>query len=192
VLSHNFRQEQGAMSERPRQWHHRPPHLFVPNVIYIVTASTLHKEQYFRSPERLRMLNNTLFNVAEQCCWVLEAWALFPNHYHFVARSPAEGQSLKDLLQRLHSVTAREVNRLDGTPGRCVWFQYWDTCLTYEKSYYPRLNYVHNNPVKHGIVTVAEQYPFCSAGWFRAQAEPQFRRKVESFRYYRIAIPDDF
>jgi len=180
------------MSEPPRQWHHRPPHLFVRNTIYIVTASTLHKHQYFGGPQRLRMLNDALFDAAEHCSWVLEAWALFPNHYHFVARSPGEAESLKDLLQRLHSLTAREVNRLDGTPGRRIWFQYWDTCLTYEKSYYARLNYVHNNPVKHGIVTVAEQYPFCSAGWFWAQAEPQFRRKVESFRYERVRIPDDY
>ena len=71
-------------------------------------------------------------------------------------------------------------------------FQYWDTCLTYEKSYYARLNYVHNNPVKHGLAPVADQYPFCSAAWFRAQADPRFRKKVESFRHDRVKIVDDF
>jgi putative transposase len=51
---------------------------------------------------------------------------------------------------------------------------------------------VHNNPVKHGVVKVAELYPFCSAAWFRAQANPDFRKKVESFRYDLVRIPDDF
>ena len=36
-------------------------------------------------------------------------------------------------LTALHSLTAREVNRLDANPGRKVWHNYWDTELTYEK-----------------------------------------------------------
>lgn len=124
--------------------------------------------------------------------WLAQAWAVFSNHYHFVAKSPVEATSLKSMIQRLHSQTSREVNKLDEAPGRQVWFQYWDTCLTFEKSYYARLNYVHNNPVKHGLVEIAENYPFCSAAWFKSQIEPGFRRKVESFRYDRLKIVDDF
>ena len=33
------------------------------------------------------------------------------------------------------------------------------------KSYLARLNYVHQNPVKHGLVRVANQYRWCSAAW---------------------------
>ena len=79
--------------------------------------------------------------------------------------------SLKNLIQRFHSQSAREVNINAGLSGRKVWFQYWDSCLTYENSYYARLNYVHNNPVKHGLVQDAELYPFCSASWFKKHAE---------------------
>ena len=96
------------------------------------------------------------------------------------------------MIQRFHSQSARQLNDLDNTSSRNVWFQYWDTCLTYEKSYYARLNYVNNNPVKHGLVKNADQYPFCSATWFKAQADPGFRKKVESFKYDRVKIIDDF
>jgi putative transposase len=92
----------------------------------------------------------------------------------------------------LHTASAREINQLDGTTGRKVWFQYWDTCLTIEKSYLARLNYVHNNAVHHKLVSVAEQYEFCSARWFAANADPTFRRKVATFRYNRLNVPDDF
>ena len=180
------------MTERVRAWHHSPAHVFEPNTMYMVTASTLRKYHYFRGDDRLRMVNDTLLDVAGALRWGLEAWAIFSNHYHFVARSPGTADTLRSLIQRLHSRTAREVNGLDGAPGRRVWFQYWDTCLTYEKSYYARLSYVHNNPVKHGLVTVAELYPFCSAGWFRTRADPQLRKKIESFPYDRVRVPDDF
>jgi len=81
---------------------------------------------------------------------------------------------------------------MDQTPGRRVWFQYWDTCLTYEDSYHARLNYVHNNPVMHGLVTVAAQYAFCSASWFKENAEPLFQKRVTATPYDRVHVRDDF
>ena len=172
------------------EWKHAPLHLFVPNTIYMVTAATLHKRHIFTTPEKLGLLQGTLFEVAESCGWELEAWAVFGNHYHVIARSPREGMSLKTVIQRLHSKSARLVNEMDKTPGRRVWFEYWDTCLTYENSYYARLNYVHYNPVKHGLVMVAEEYRFCSAGWFRAHAPDSFREKLAGVAYDRVNVPD--
>jgi putative transposase len=176
----------------PHQWHHSPAHVFVPKAMYIVTASTLGKQRLFAGDDRLRVLQATLFEVAEGFGWQLQAWALFSTHYHWIAQSTSDSADLKALIQRLHSQSARLVNALDETPGRRVWFQYWDTCLTYEKIYYARLNYVHHNAVKHGLVAVAEQYAYCSAAWFNARAEPGFRRKVESFGYERVNVIDDF
>jgi len=180
------------MKDESKPWHHRPLHVFVPATMYMVTASTLHKERYFSDRERLSLLQSVLFEVADFYGWLLQAWAVLSNHYHFVAQSPEDAETLRSLIQRLHSQSARRLNEMDQVRGRQVWFQYWDTCLTSEKSYYPRLNYVHNNPVKHGVVPAAEQYPFCSAAWFLREAEPAFRRKVESFRYDRLNVMDDF
>jgi putative transposase len=181
-----------SQEQQPHPWHHRPAHLFVPNATYIVTAATVGKQRLFRGDSRLRMLQDTLFEVAETYGWRLEAWAIFSTHYHWIAQASGDATALTPLIQRLHSQSARRLNELDEAPGRRVWFQYWDTCLTYEKSYYARLNYVHHNAVKHGLVADPEQYPYCSAAWFNANAEPRFRRKVESFRYDRVNVVDDF
>jgi putative transposase len=188
-----FYGEAAMMGEKEsRSWHHRPAHLFVHGAMYLVTAGTLHKKRFFQANDRLALLQETLFDVAEHYGWGLQAWAIFSNHYHFIAQAPRDAQTLRVMIQRLHSETSRKVNEMDSLPGRRVWFQYWDSCLTFEKSYYARLNYVHNNPVKHKIVAVADQYSFCSARWFAKYAEPSFRRKVESFRYDRLKIEDDF
>ncbi len=173
-------------------WHHRPAHLFVPNTAYIVTAGTLHKQHYFQGVERLRLLQEELFAAATAYAWALQAWALFSNHYHLIASAPADATTLKPMLQRFHSATSRAVNRLDNALGRQVWFQFWDTCLTYEASYYARLNYVHHNAVHHGLASVAEQYEFCSATWFVAEADPAFYKRVCSYGYSKVKIQDDF
>lgn len=59
------------------------------------------------------------------------------------------------MLGLLHEKTAKWINRLENAVGRKVWHNFWETRLTYEKSYLARLNYVHQNPVKHGLVLVA-------------------------------------
>jgi len=37
-----------------------------------------------------------------------------------------------------------------------LWYEFWDTHLTFEKSWLARLNYVHQNPVKHGFGTFSK------------------------------------
>jgi putative transposase len=88
--------------------------------------------------------------------------------------------------------TAQVVNRLDETGGRKVWYQFWDSHITFEKSYWPRLRYVQENAVKHGLVPVAAQYHWCSASWFERTAEPALRCKMESYRIDRLEIYDAF
>ena len=159
---------------------------------YIVTAGTLYKEHFFRGKERLDYLESKLLELAAEYGWHLEAWAVFSNHYHFVGSSREGSGTLKDFLTELHSVTATEINRQDRKPTRQVWHNFWETKLTYEKSYFARLNYAHQNAVHHGLVTVANQYPWCSAAWFERTATRAQVRTIYSFKTDRITVLDDF
>ncbi len=117
---------------------------------------------------------------------------MFSNHYHFVAASPSDAGSLKRALSKLHTLSAREVNRLDGASGRKVWHQFWDSRLSFERSYLARLNYVHQNPARHRLVTNASAYRWCSAARFEAEAEPGFRRTVLAMPIDELSVEDDF
>src|ERR1041384_1984243 len=96
------------------------------------------------------------------------------------------------MLSVLHTRTAGWLNRVDRTPERMVWYNFWDTKLTYQKSYLARLNYVHQNAVKHGLVPVANQYPWCSAGWFERVASPAMVQSIYRFKIDRLSVTDDF
>jgi putative transposase len=177
---------------RYAHWHHAPPHVFTPNTTYCLTAGTLHKQRLFSSPEKLDFLANTIFRLCEACSWQLEAWALFSNHYHLVAHAAEHASSTETLFRRIHSDTAVWLNETDNCPGRTVWHNYWETALTFEKSYYARLHYVHDNPVRHGAAPLAENYKWCSMGWFVQRGRSSFVRKVLSFGIERVKLPDDF
>jgi putative transposase len=173
-------------------WPHGPTHQLDAAGAYIITAGTYRRQAFFKSSERLAYLCETLLALAAQYEWKLEAWAVFPNHYHVVAISEEQRPELGRFIGHLHTVTAKEINRRDKTPGRKVWFQYWDSRITYQKSYLARLNYVHANAVKHGLVRLAEQYEWCSAGWFRRRAGRAFYQTVMEMPFEGIKVVDDF
>lgn len=76
------------------EWRHSPLHLFPENGAYIVTAATYHKERLFHDADRLTLVRDCLITLAERYDWQLQAWAVFSNHYHFVAASPDNPGSL--------------------------------------------------------------------------------------------------
>jgi putative transposase len=133
-----------------------------------------------------------LFRCADEFGWNLEAWSILNNHYHFIAKSPEDPQTLRRFLGKMHMLSSKEFNLKDETPGRKVWYQYHDSHITFEKSYLARLNYIHNNPVKHGVVDRAENYKWCSAAWFEQSAPKAFVATVQSFKTDRLEVGDDF
>ena len=158
----------------------------------MVTAGTYHKELLLGGEQKLSLVRDTLVSVAAELGWELQAWAVMANHYHFIAISPERANTLRQMISKLHTVSARELNRIDDAPGRRVWFQYWDSHITYERSYLARLNYVHHNPVHHGVVATGAEYPWCSVAWFVREAEPAFQKTVAGFKTDRVRVPDDF
>ena len=157
-----------------------------------MTAATLGKQAYLSNATRLDHFQEALFRIAGEFGWELRAWAILNNHYHWMGFASGEAGPLRRVIGKLHRVTAKELNRQDGTPGRKVWFQYWDTHITHQRSYLARLNYVHHNPVKHGVALQAANYRWCSAAWFAAHSTPAFRATVESFAADEVNVPDDF
>ena len=139
-------------------WPHAPPHSFTPHGTYIITAATLHRKSLFDSGAKLTLLRDTTFELAQNYGLILQAWAFFANHYHLVTSFEKTVMVHRNFVTHLHRELAIRLNHIDVTPGRRVMYEFWDTRLTFEKSWLARLNYVHQNPVKHGIVPVANHY----------------------------------
>jgi putative transposase len=157
-----------------------------------VTAGTLHKRLVLFPDEHRAYLEEKLLSTLENNRWVVQAWAVLANHYHFLAEASEAATPLKPMLRDMHSETARELNRMDNAVGRTVWYQYWETPITFETSWLARLNYIHQNAVHHGLVREATQYPYCSAAWFEREANPGLCRAVKSTSIDRIKVRDDF
>ena len=160
--------------------------------LYHVINRGNYRADIFRSERTKGAFLKCLGEACEKTGWRVHGWCMMSNHYHFIATSPADPSTLKKFLGKLHMTTSKQLNKWDGAGGRKVWFQYWDSQITFERSYLARLNYIHHNPAHHGVVEKAENYPWCSMAWFAQNASPAFVTTVNNFKTDKLEIQDDF
>ena len=176
-------------------WPHAPPHRLSEAGIYFVTARTRDKRHLLAEDDMKDWFEAKLFELCAEFGWQLEAWCVLSNHYHLVAHSPpgVDGaESLSAMIQKLHSLTTKELNRRENKPGRTrLWQNFRETHLTFQRSYLARLNYVHQNAAHHGLVQVGSDWKWCSAKKFKESVTPAWLKTIVSFKYDEIATEDD-
>ena len=172
-------------------WPHSPPHKTLEKGTYMLTGGTLHKQLLFNTPEKLDLLLDVIFEAIESFKAKIEAWAVMSNHYHLILFSNEEN-ILPALVSKIHGSSAVKLNKIDESQGRRVWHNYYDSCITYQESYFSRLNYVNKNPEFHGVIDKAENYRWCSEAWYNMRLDKAFTKTVKSFKFDKIKIKDDF
>jgi type I restriction enzyme R subunit/putative DNA methylase len=99
----------------------------------------------------------------------LLAWVVMPNHVHVLVHI-REGWELGTILQPWKSFTGRRLRAGYGVG----WLRdYWDRYIRDERHLASTVAYIHNNPVKAGLVRRAEDWPWSSAGIISETAQPR-------------------
>ncbi len=92
-------------------WAHAPEHR-------LSEKGTYQKKHSLNTPKKLIIVRNLPFELALKYDWQLQAWSIMPNHYHIVASSPDDPATLKKILSTLHTLSGKELNRIDQKPKR--------------------------------------------------------------------------
>ena len=91
-----------------------------------------------------------------------------PNHVHILIRV-FENQRLSQIVQRWKSYTAKKILTALSAVGEItqapIWqAEYWDRYIRNQNHLNAAINYIHQNPVKAGLVKNAEDWPWSTAG----------------------------
>lgn len=142
-----------------REYH--PPHIYQDETIYFITARTKDRVDIFNTQEKCSLFFDVFERSLKKFGFEAIGWVLNTNHYHILVKV-SDGSMLWRFIQNLHSNLARVINKLDRSEGRQIWYQYWDRCVRSERDLYTRLNYIHHNPVKHGLALSTDDYEWSS------------------------------
>ena len=142
---------------------HRPPHRASSALRYHVTAACFeHREFIGSSGERMDRFCGTLLKVFTERGAQVYAWCVLPNHYHALIETTAILEVLEE-LGRMHGRLSFEWNREEEKRGRQVWCGAAERFMRNERHFWATINYVHNNPVRHGYVEKWQDWPYSSA-----------------------------
>lgn len=150
-----------ALFQKHMRNKHRPPHLLLNNQTYFFSLRTIDGVPILFNPERKYLAKNILDYAVKKYGFELIAWVILQNHIHFIVEV-SNALTIPKFVNLLSGKSTIELNKLDRTSGRKIWYQYWDHCIRDEKALYVHINYIHQNPVKHDIVERIEEYELSS------------------------------
>ena len=135
----------------------------------------------FRTRKPLKLSPEANTAVLQHCLHdnavtiTLHAAVIMPDHAHllFTAGRDAEGWTfaLPEILRAIKGASARSINILLGRPGSVWQDESFDHVLRGNESLRETVEYIRQNPVRKGLVTKPEDYPWlwiapdlCGAG----------------------------
>jgi len=129
-------------------------------VVYHVTTRTLAQEFHLASASEKKRIICELGRWRTKGHWKLCGFVVMDNHLHAVVQ-PVNGNRLGDIMRKFKTWTSRR-NILKQT-GQALWEEgYDDNVIQSCEELRNVLEYMHNNPVRAGMVTRADQYPWSS------------------------------
>jgi putative transposase len=134
---------------------------FAPQKIrtYFLTTVTASRRRLFQVHENAELLIDTLQSQRSKGRIALHSFVVMPDHVHLIL-TPAPEVSLEKAMQYIKgSFSFRLKSKLD------VWERSYDSRrISDTGGFGDRVRYIEQNPVRAHIATVAEAYPFSSAG----------------------------
>jgi len=153
------------------------------NKLHFLTHTIVEWIDVFTRKELAEIVVNSLNYCIENKGLEVSAWCLMPSHLHMIATTTdGATEGLSGVMRDFKKFTSLEIVRTipEIKESRKKWlmrhfqtgpnsFQVWQEgmhpiVLFTKKFTYQKLNYIHNNPVKAGIVYEPQHYLLSSAG----------------------------
>lgn len=100
-------------------------------------------------------------SIASRINIELVAWVILPEHIHLLLN--AYNRNYAEIMHRIKlsfSTNYRKKHHLKS--GRIWQLRYWDHIIRDEMDFNRHLDYIHYNPVKHGLINNPGLYPYSS------------------------------
>jgi putative transposase len=126
--------------------------------LHFITFSCYHRLALLESPGARETVEAVLEQTRARHRARVYAYVLMPEHVHLLVNEPPE-ILLAQFLKAVKQITSR---RLRGVREKFWQDRYFDSNIHGEKARSEVIRYIHQNPVKRGLVTSPEQYKWSS------------------------------
>ena len=145
----------GAAIDRKHPIHLAPIEAHNQSIIIFVTVCTVERQPILATPQAHAAIVRAWRRAST---WLVGRCVILPDHVHlFCAPSAIDAPSLERWMRYWKSLVTRTLKAGSET----VWQRHhWDRQLRSGESYDSKWDYVRNNPVRHGRVANANEWPY--------------------------------
>jgi putative transposase len=143
---------------------------FIPGGTWFFTVNLLERKNNDLLVREIDLLRETVRAVRNRYPFQIDAWVVLPEHMHAVWTLPPgdadfskRWRLIKSGFSRALPKTEYRANVRKVANERGIWQRhFWEHCIRDEQDFEHHVDYVHVNPVKHGLVSRVIDWPYSS------------------------------
>ena len=135
---------------------------------YFFTVNLLQRKNNRLLVEQVQVLRNVLKQVKKSYPFIIHAWVVLPEHLHCVIELPEGDADFKTRWMLIKMLFSKAIPKTEVCSAirikrreRGIWQRrYWEHLIKDEADFAAHVDYVHINPVKHGLVKQVADWPY--------------------------------
>lgn len=138
--------------------------------LYFFTVVTYQRRPILTNPDVMGVLKTALKTVRQKYPFKTEALVILPDHLHTIwqlSENDDDFSTRWNQIKRYVSHYCRHYDTIEKTVNEVkkrqssIWQQrFWEHCIRDDEDLANCMDYIHYNPVKHGYVQAAKDWPF--------------------------------
>jgi len=138
--------------------------LYAPGGTYFFTVVTHERQRLFVAAHRIKELCQAFRYVKARRPFVVIAAVVLPDHLHCLWQLPDGDCDFSTRWQMIKTEFSRHIPtsvKKDGS--KTIWQpRFWEHLIRDEEDFRRHFDYIHYNPVKHGLVSAPAAWPYSS------------------------------
>jgi len=148
------------MPDYRRAWH--------PGGTYFFTVNLLQRQENDLLTRHIDLLRQTVRSVRERHPFYIHGWVVLPDHLHCVIELPLGDADFATRWRLIKIGFSKAMPREEKRSAvrirqgeRGIWQRrYWEHLIRDDADFLAHMDYVHINPVKHGLVQRVADWPY--------------------------------
>ena len=166
----------------------RPLRMQYPGALYHVINRGNYQSPVFETPGAIRAFERTLAQSCERHGWLVHAFVIMRNHYHFALETPHP--NLSEGMQWLQATFASRFNRFRAKQGHLFQGRYKALVLEDASALLRVANYIHLNPVRAHLVPAGQVASFPTSSLTRLVRGPRPQWLVATHLLAQLGLAD--
>jgi putative transposase len=126
---------------------------YLPGGTYFFTVVTFERHPIFTTDARVEILRQAFRKEMAAHPFQIDAMVILPEHLHCIWRMPEGDADYSSRWREIKKSASRQISTVTNARNeRGVWQRrFWEHTIRDEEDWRKHLDYIHYNPVKHGL-----------------------------------------